>query len=252
VSDPERRREWVSRRIARLDDVEPGRGVSGGAVTWSRLRYDVIAPFYDLGPAFDEERGTAFHRLALRDGESVLVVGVGTGADLPFLPSAVHGVAIDLSPAMLEQARARARTGIELLPMDGHALEFAPESFDAVVLHQVLEVVRDPGLCLAEAARVLKVGGRISVFDKFLPPGFRPPLWHRVATQAIDVVFTTANRSFEEILDRSGAPLAIELDSPFPPPSPFRHLLLRKPDLAFLGELREAASENLESAVSPG
>jgi phosphatidylethanolamine/phosphatidyl-N-methylethanolamine N-methyltransferase len=196
---------------------------------WNQLRYSMLAPIYDFGAEFAAERRTAFARLALAPGENVLVVGVGTGADLPHIRKSVRGVAVDLAPAMLERARLRRHQGFELRVMNGEQLEFPERAFDAVVLHQVLEVVRDPARCLAEAARVLKPGGRISVFDKFLPRGFHPPLWHRVAKGAVDVLFTTANRSFEEILARSAASLVVESDEPCSAFGPFRILLLRKP-----------------------
>lgn len=78
---------------------------------------------------------------------------------------------------------------------DSMALPFAPHSFDYVVLHLIVAVVPEPQRCLGEAARVLKPGGRILLFDKFLRRGQRAwlrrslsPLAGRMATR-LDVVF---------------------------------------------------------------
>src|SRR5688572_8246278 len=132
---------------------------------WFRLKYTLQAPFYDRVARFDPERRRSIELLGLRPGERVLVLGAGTGADLPFLPADVEVLATDLTPAMLEQARARLRPGIDLRVMDAARLELPDGSFDAAILHMVLEVFADPARCLAEAARILRPGGRITVFD---------------------------------------------------------------------------------------
>jgi phosphatidylethanolamine/phosphatidyl-N-methylethanolamine N-methyltransferase len=194
---------------------------------WLRARYSLYASFYDLGPGFEEERRRAIALLALRPGERVLVPGVGTGADLPLLPADVEVLGIDLTPAMLGRARGLARPGVELRVMDARRLDLPDGSFDAVLLHQLLEVVPDPVRCLAEAARVLRPGGRISVFDKFLPDeGARAP-WREALARALDLVFTSVKLRFPQVLAASGAPLRVEREEPCRPP--FRILLLRRP-----------------------
>ena len=135
-------------------------------------------------------------------------------------------LATDLTPAMLRQAMAHARPGIEFRVMDGMALDLPDGSFDAAILHMVLEVIPDPARCLAEAARVLRVGGRLAVFDKFLPEGERPGPLRRAGLALLDFVFTSTNRRMGEILDRSGAPFAVERDEPSV--GSYRHLILRR------------------------
>jgi ubiquinone/menaquinone biosynthesis C-methylase UbiE len=195
---------------------------------WLRARYSLYAAFYDLGPGFREQRRRAIELLRLRPGESVLVVGVGTGADLPLLPPHVRVLGVDLTPAMLARARAQAGPGVELRVMDAQRLEVAPATFDAVLLHQVLEVVPDPVACLAEAARALRPGGRVSVFDKFLPDERRPARWRVAWARALDLVFTSVKHRFVDILAGSGAPLRVEHAEPAG--GPFRILLLRRID----------------------
>ena len=193
---------------------------------WLRARYSLYAAFYDLGPGFREERRRAIELLRLRPGERVLVVGVGTGADLPLLPPFVEVLGVDLTPAMLARARAQAGPGVELRVMDAQRLDLPSASFDAVLLHQVLEVVPDPMACLAEAARALRPGGRASVFDKFLPDETAPSWWRVAWARALDLVFTSVKHRFADVLARSGAPLVVEHAEPAG--GPVRILLLRR------------------------
>jgi ubiquinone/menaquinone biosynthesis C-methylase UbiE len=210
----------------------PVRPAFDRASAWRRTRYTLLAPFYDLGAAAHVAwRARAVDLLALRPGERVLVVGVGTGRDLDLLPPEVRVVAVDLVPAMLRRARARVRAGggraIDFRVMDGECLEFRTGSFDAVLLHQVLEVAARPAACLREAARVLAPGGRLTVFDKFA----HHPLssWRRALARAGDVCFTTTKLAFEDLLRESSAPLSATVDV-HPPRGAFRLLLMNRDD----------------------
>lgn len=126
----------------------------------------------------------------------VLLAGVGTGLDLPHLPPQHHYVGLDLNRAML--SRALPRVGATyFVPVQGDAqrLPFADGSFDSAVLHLILAVVPQPEHCFAEIARVVRPGGEVLVFDKFLRRGqtallrrLANPLLRRVATR-LDVVF---------------------------------------------------------------
>src|SRR4051794_1136363 len=193
---------------------------------WQRLRYTLWAPHYDRVTRFHAERRRSIGLLALRPGERLVIIGCGTGADLPFVPVGVEVLATDLTPAMLRQARAHARPGIEFRVMDGMALELPDGTFDAAILHMVLEVIPDPVRCLREAARVLRPGGRLAVFDKFLPDGLRPGPLRRAGLALLDLVFTSTNRRMGEILKRSGAPLEVVWDEPSV--ASYRHLILRR------------------------
>jgi phosphatidylethanolamine/phosphatidyl-N-methylethanolamine N-methyltransferase len=198
------------------------------ATAWNRLRYTVWAPIYDRVARFGPQRRRSVGLLGLRPGERVLIVGAGTGADLPYIPEGVSVLATDLTPAMLSRAASRARPGVELRVMDGQDLDLPDESFDAVILHLILAVIPDPVACLREASRVLKSGGRMAVFDKFLPDGARPNLPRRIANAATCVLFSDINRRMGEILRASGAPLRVDRDEPGLLGGFFRILLLRK------------------------
>lgn len=164
--------------------------------------YALIAPFYDifLTAATHAARGRSLAALAEMAPGEVLVAGIGTGLDIPHLPPRHHYVGIDLTRAML--AKARRRTGgkrVRLVQGDVHRLPFPDGHFDAVVLHLILAVVPQPEACLAEAARVLKPGGCVLVFDKFLKPGERA-LWKHAINSLTRHVATRLDVVFEDVL----------------------------------------------------
>jgi len=167
--------------------------------------------------------------LAPRAGERILLVGVGTGADLPLLPEGVRAVGVDLSPAMLARARARlplAGREIVLEEGDAQALPHQSGSFDAAVLNLVLSVVPDPSACLREALRLLVPGGRAVVFDKFFVEGTRPSLRRRITNAATTAFGTDINRRLDDIL--GGQPCAVEVHEPSLLGGAYRVLLLRR------------------------
>ena len=163
-----------------------------------RRSYRLLAPVYDLAVrgTLARARARSLARLQRRARGEVLVAGIGTGLDLPLLPPAHRYVGVDLTRAMLSRAVTR-RGPLEVCFVEGdvQALPFADAGFDMAVLHLILAVVPRPVHCLAEVARVLRPGGRVLLFDKFLRPGERAwlrralnPVARRIATRT-DVVF---------------------------------------------------------------
>jgi phosphatidylethanolamine/phosphatidyl-N-methylethanolamine N-methyltransferase len=193
---------------------------------WYRFRYTLWARHYDRVTKFHRQRQDSVGLLRLQPGERLVIIGCGTGADLAFVPEDIEVLATDLTPAMLRQAMAHARPGIEFRVMDGMALDLPDGSFDAAILHMVLEVIPDPVRCLREAARVLHEGGRLAIFDKFLPDDARLGLFQRAGLALLDFVFTSTNRRMGEILNRSQAPFVVEHDERAV--GSYRHLLLRR------------------------
>lgn len=194
---------------------------------WNRLRYTVWAPLYDLvGRRFDPLRRQSLARLGLRPGQRLLLVGAGTGDDLPYVPAGVRTVATDLTPAMLERARPKGGEA-RLAVMDGHRLGVKADAFDAAALHLILAVIPDPAACLRETAKAVRPGGRIAVLDKFVK-GDRTPWALRAVNLVTRVLATEVTRRFEEILERSGAPLVVEDDAPAAARGLFRYVLLRR------------------------
>ena len=173
--------------------------------SWERRRYALWAPLYDIVVApLREARRRSVDGLVLRPGERVLLIGAGTGEDLPFIPAGVIAVATDLTPAMLRRARNKARVGHHLAVIDGHALALRSGAFDAVLLHLILAVIPDPGRCLAEAVRVLGRGGRIAVLDKFVPDGSNASLGRRLLNRVTGPIATDITRRLDDIVRDSG------------------------------------------------
>ena len=201
---------------------------------WDRLRYTLWAPAYDavVGAAgFNTARRLSIDRLRLASGDRVLIVGAGTGLDLGLLPPNVDVTAIDVTPAMLRHLERRAAgTGRSVATriMDARQLAFPDSSFDAVVMHLILAVMPQPERGLREAVRVLKPGGRIAVFDKFLRDDERPSLKRRLLNVVAKPLFSDLNRRLGPLI--SGTRLVTERDEPVAFGGTYRVVTLMKSD----------------------
>jgi ubiquinone/menaquinone biosynthesis C-methylase UbiE len=194
---------------------------------WNRLRYTLWAPLYDrVTRGFGPLRRRSIELLKPAAGERLLLVGAGTGADLPHLPTEVKVTATDLTAAMLARARGR-RADTRLAVMDGQRLAVREGAFDAVALHLILAVMPDPIACLREVARVTRPGGRVVVFDKFVR-GRTAPLALRAVNLVTSALFTDVTRNFESILAAAMVPLQVEMDAPVAGGGLYRQILLRR------------------------
>ena len=142
----------------------------------SDAAYDRWAPIYDLvfNLPFQPGRRAAAQAAAAAAGRNgdILVVGVGTGLELPLLPATARVTGVDLSRAMLEVARKRvARQGLAqvkaLLEMDAQALSFEAAVFNVALAPYVMSVVPDPTKALDEMWRVVRPGGELVLINHF-------------------------------------------------------------------------------------
>jgi len=120
--------------------------------TWNRIRYTLYIPIYDfIAGAFGARRAQSIGNLTVSKEANILIVGAGTGLDLPHLQAYTNILATDLTPGILEILRWRARRlgmPVTARVMDGQNLDLPDESCDAVVLHLILAVIPDPVRCL--------------------------------------------------------------------------------------------------------
>lgn len=131
--------------------------------------YDRFAPLYPCVHLFFAQTKTrllaAVNSCAPGD---LLEIGVGDGTHLPRYKQ--HRItAIDLSAGMLARAMRHRTPNVTLLKMDAKRLAFADQSVDYVVMSHVVAVLDDPAAVFAEAARVLRPGGRMFVANHFTP-----------------------------------------------------------------------------------
>jgi len=114
----------------------------------------------------------------LHEGETVLDLGSGAGADV-FISARRVGptgkaIGLDMTDEMLELARANAaEAGVENVEFRKGYLEDIPlpdESVDVVISNCVINLSGDKSKVLQETARVLRPGGRFAVSDVIRDP----------------------------------------------------------------------------------
>ena len=102
-------------------------------------------------------------------------IGTGTGRMIELLGArADSAIGVDRSSEMLRLARVKLEASglrnASLRQGDMYALPLADTSADVVILHQVLHFAHAPAHAIAEAARLLSLGGRLLIVD-FAPHG---------------------------------------------------------------------------------
>jgi ubiquinone/menaquinone biosynthesis C-methylase UbiE len=140
--------------------------------------------FTEQAPAFEDpefnklftvDSDWLFERLELQSDDLVLDVAAGTGhVARSFAPQVRAVIAIDTTPAMLEQgwieAKRAAMRNLVFMQADAAALPFVDGSFDVVVCRFALHHFEDPAVQVAEMKRVLRPGGRLAVADLICDP----------------------------------------------------------------------------------
>jgi ubiquinone/menaquinone biosynthesis C-methylase UbiE len=158
----------IARDRERLAAVRSARAAAaqtyfrGHAAEWDRIRKLHVAD-----AAVEEAVRAA---LADKPIRALLDLGTGTGRMLElFAPDIERGIGLDLSLDMLALARERLdRAGLKHCNVrhgDIYDLALPRDSFDVVIIHQVLHFLDDSARAIREAARVLRPSGRLLVID---------------------------------------------------------------------------------------
>ncbi|MCM3669003.1 class I SAM-dependent methyltransferase [Mesobacillus maritimus] len=171
---------------------------------WNRLIYKGWSPIYERifnSGMFLQARKLIFRDITFKQGSKVLLVGVGTGADLPyFLNKGCQITAIDYSLDMLNVAKERYKdSSINFLQMDAQHLAFEDDSFDFVVASLILSVVPDPKRSLIEIVRVLKKNSSFIVFDKFVTSDKKPSIKQKILRPLIKFLGTDIGLDFYDL-----------------------------------------------------
>ena len=145
----------------------------------SRAAFDAQAATYDDGMEGDHARRLYQHvvgevtcAVVGMPAPRVLDLGCGTGALAARLLDAIPGCSltgVDLSPRMVEVARARLTGRAEVLLGDAERLPFHDDAFDVVVCNDSFHHYPDPERATFQAWRVLAAGGALVLGDVWQP-----------------------------------------------------------------------------------
>jgi arsenite methyltransferase len=148
----------------------------------------------------------------LHEGETVLDLGSGAGADVLIsarrVGSTGRAIGLDMTDEMLELARANAaRAGVENVEfVRGHIEEIplADASVDVVISNCVINLSGDKPRVLREAARVLKPGGRFAVSDVIADPDMDEATKADMAQWTGCIAGALTREEFRTALDHAG------------------------------------------------
>lgn len=133
---------------------------------------------YSLEPYIAE-----FAEFRSAGGLRVLEIGTGMGADyLEWLKSGAKATGVDLSAVSLDRARSRCKLAgydPDLQVADAEHLPFPSGTFDLAYSYGVMHHSPDTHLCIQEARRVLKPGGKIKIMLYHHPSLTGMMLWLR-------------------------------------------------------------------------
>jgi ubiquinone/menaquinone biosynthesis C-methylase UbiE len=129
---------------------------------------DTASDFDKFNKGFEKRFGFFKRALFSKSRGKVMLIAVGTGLDLQFLPENLDVTAVDFSTEMLKEATPKAtdyKGSVKLLRADAQELGIASNSFDTIVTSCTFCSVPDPVVGLRELRRVLKDDGRLLMFE---------------------------------------------------------------------------------------
>jgi ubiquinone/menaquinone biosynthesis C-methylase UbiE len=179
------------------------------------------------GALYDEAAGTGIPQAALtaslgcgvptavadlREGDEVLDLGSGAGADVLIAARRVgpsgRVIGLDMTDEMLERARGNAAAaGADNVSFVKGYIEELPlqdETVDVVISNCVINLSADKPRVIAEAARVLRPGGRFAVSDVIADEDMDEPTRADMAAWTGCIAGALTRREFEAALERAG------------------------------------------------
>ena len=136
--------------------------------------YDLMNRVYFLGKDKMFRSYTA-DKLTQTSGDAILNLCCGTGLDFPFMVRKTEGkgalFGVDISSEMLQQAKSRTESKVNLVKADAALLPFRDKTFEAILVSFCLRITPTYEKAIQEASRVLKKSGRIGVLANHKPSG---------------------------------------------------------------------------------
>jgi len=211
-----------------------------GAVS-ARTLFAPLGPTYDRYAAvlsFGQDgrwRRFLVSRVNVGPGDTVLDVATGTGAVARELLArkGCTVVGLDQSSEMLEEARRRLPSDVELVKGNAEALPFPDAAFDALTFTYLLRYVSDPGATLRELARVVRPGGTMAGLEFGVPRRPWRPLWELYVRVGLPVAGRAISRGWARVGDFLGPSI--------------REFYERWPEERLLELWREAGIEDVRS-----
>jgi len=196
------------------------------------LSFDTFIPFFypALMLPLRYYRKKAIEMMRFKPGDKVLIPGIGSGHDIPFLPEDVTVEGVDISDVMvgigkLKQKIAK-RQNVKFKIMDAEKLNYPDDSFDKAILSLFLTVVYDPKKAFGEVVRVIKPGGEILIYDHLIRRGQVSPAVAKPIDTVLSYSFASVTRVFEDITE--GHPVSVVQEIQGDPVGFVKGFLLRK------------------------
>jgi phosphatidylethanolamine/phosphatidyl-N-methylethanolamine N-methyltransferase len=156
--------------------MPPATELSSPAVGVAKI-YRRMAAIYDMlfGSLLNNGRFKLARALQLAPNQRIAELGIGSGLMLPLYPRDAQVVGVDISPEMLERARAKSAAlgmrQVQLYLADAENTSLPAAQFDHVLLTYIYTVTPHPPALLQEAMRLCKPGGSVWILGYFSDMG---------------------------------------------------------------------------------